>query len=126
MFVFIMDRHDNIHIVDFQHSNNKYRTLCSKIYFQKECITTLASDNTFDGICQKCKRYYDDMYASDLDEYPRIARSNVNDVNNLADYHKLEFLGPKNKYEISWERVWTKLIRARNAAKNRSGKYYGK
>ena len=126
MFVFIMDRHDNVHIVDFQQAGNKYRTLCSKVYLQKECITTLAADNTFSGMCDKCKKYYDDMYISDLEYIPRIARSNIQDMTTLADYHQLEFLGPKSKYEMAFDRIWTKLNRAKRYIKNRDSKYYGK
>lgn len=127
MFVFLIDRKSNLHIVDFQHAQGRYRTICGKIYHQKDKISTLSADNTFDGLCQDCKRFYDDMYSSDLEDDIRVARSNVfHSMSHIADYHHLEFLGPKSKYEALWERIWTKLFRAKTFYKSKSHKYYGK
>lgn len=126
MFIFITSRSNETHIVDFKNIQGKYRTLCGKICYQKQNITTLGSDNTFPGICPTCKRYYDEMYKSDLEENIRILRSSIRDNENLLSYHRYEFAGPKAEFEPAWDRVWTKLIRFKSIIKNKSNKYYGK
>jgi hypothetical protein len=125
MFIFLIDRHGSTHVVDYQNSQGRYRTLCSKIFTRKDNITTLAADNTFSGLCRECKRYYDDMYNSDLEDDLQMVRSNQNGMYSLLDFHRAEIMGPKDKHELSLERVWTKLIRARSQLKKLS-KYYGK
>jgi hypothetical protein len=126
MFVFLIDRFNETHIVDFKNIQGKYRTLCAKIFFQKQNIITLAADNTFNGICINCKRYYDEMYLSDLNDDVRMARSAMNDHSNIIMFHKMDLLGPRALYESSWERVWSKLNKAKSSTKNKSYKYYGK
>lgn len=126
MFVFIMDQYKDTHVVDFKNVQGKYRTLCGKNFFQNQNITTLGADNTFNGICPICKKYYDEMYLSDLEESVRLARSRVTHHKNFRSFHQHNFLGPKVNYEDAWERVWTKLSRAKSITKNKSYKYYGK
>lgn len=126
MFIFILDRFNGTHVVDFKNNQSKYRTLCGKIYFQKQNITTLAADNTFNGMCSVCKKYYDEVYLSDLNEDIRIARAGASNYKNTLMFHKIDMLGPKASYEIVWERNWSKLSRAKSAAKIKSNKYYGK
>lgn len=126
MFVFIIDRSNKTHVVDFKNNQGKYRTLCGQTYYQNQNITTLSADNTFNGICQNCKRYYDEMYLSDLNEAIRIARSAINDHSNIVMFHKMDLMGPKASYETAWGRVWSKLGKAKLVIKNKSYKYYGK
>lgn len=126
MFIFLIDRLNETHIVDFKDNKGKYRTLCSKVYYQHQNITTLSADNTFNGMCSNCKRYYDEMYLFDLNEVTRIARSPINDYSNDVMYHKMNLIGPKASYETAWDRVWGKLSKAKSVIKNKSYKYYGK
>src|SRR5574339_89618 len=121
MFVFLIDRKGTTHVVDYQNNSGRYRTICSKLFHQKENIITLAADNTFDGLCRDCKRFYDDMYNSDLEDDIQMARSQVQPgMYTLVDFHRMELMGPKDKYEMAWDRVWTKLTRARGLLKNRN------
>ncbi len=126
MFIFIMSRSNETHVIDFKNVQGKYRTLCGKTFHQKQNITTLGSDNTFSGICQTCKRYYDEMYFSDLNNDVRIVRSTIRDSSSLLTYHRYDFIGPKATYEPAWDRRWNKLNRAKSFIKNKSSKYYGK
>lgn len=126
MFVFTIDQGNNIHIVDFKNNQGKYRTLCGKTCFQKQNITTLGADNTFNGMCSICKKYYDEMYLSDLNEDIRIARTSFSNHKNKLMFHQIDLLGPKALYEIVWERNWTKLSKAKSIFKTKNNKYYGK
>lgn len=126
MFIFIMGRSDDTHVVDFKNIQGKYRTLCGKTFYQKQNITTLGADNTFPGICQTCKKYYDEMYSSDLESDIRILRSTIRELSSIPTYHRYDFIGPKAKYEPVWDRAWSKLTRAKSVLRNKSSKYYGK
>jgi hypothetical protein len=124
MFIFIMDRFNSTHIVDFKNNQGKYRTICGKYFFQN--IVTLGADNTFNGICKSCKRYYDEMYFSDLEEVIRMARSTTTDYSSFPEFHRYNFMGPRANYEMTWDRSWGKLSKARSFLKHKNYKYYGK
>lgn len=123
MFLFIINRAGSTHIIDFKNYQGKYRTLCGKNFYQHQNITTLSADNTFSGICSLCKSSYDDMYSSDLEYGIRTARSTITNHTNLPTFHYYNFLGPQEKYEPAWNRVWTKLSRAKLVIKNKNNKY---
>lgn len=126
MFVLILGRHNEAHIVDYKNIQGKYRTLCDKNFHQNQSITTLGADNTFNGICPICKKNYDEMYISDLNDDVRIARSMPYNHSSVLSFHRHDFMGPKANYEPVWGRAWTKLSRARSVSKNKNYKYYGK
>jgi hypothetical protein len=92
--------------------NGNYRTMCSKTFTKKMWLNTLAADNTFPGICTTCKTYYDDMYISDLNDDPQMARNEVQmGYYDLPDWHHADIEGPKAKFEDTMDRRWGKLIR---------------
>lgn len=114
MFVVIMLRAGDVHIVDFTlNSGKQYRTICSKTFSKNLKMNTLAADNTFPGTCSTCKAFYDEMYLSDLNIEPRMARNESQfRYYNLVDYHRYEMEGPTVKYEDRvFRRWWPKLIK---------------
>lgn len=126
MFVFIMDRARNTHIVDFKNSQGKFRTVCGKNFFQKDIITTLGADNTFHGICKTCKNNFDDLYLLDLNNNLQMVRSVSEIYSDIIKFHRHDFIGPRALYEDVFYRRWTKLNRAKSMSKSKTNKYYGK
>ena len=114
MFVVIILRTGDIHIVDYTINNGKkYRTICSKTFSRNLKMNTLAADNTFLGTCATCKAFYDEMYLSDLNIEPRMARNESQfRYNNILDYNRYEMEGPRMQYEDSINRRWwPKLVK---------------
>lgn len=128
MFVFIISRSNDTHVVDWKNIQGKYRTLCGKFLFQRQNIITLGADNTFPGICLTCKRYYDEMYSVDLENDIRMLRSSIRDHSSLPIFHRYNFRGPKAEYESTLRggRSWNKLNIAKSFIKNKNNKYYVK
>lgn len=124
MFVFIMLRTGVTHIVNYRLGSGGFRTICSKTYHkvsQVNSITTLAADNTFPGMCMTCKKYYDEMYLSDLNEEPTMARNEVQlKHENIVDFQRYDIEGPKAKYEdVSGKKWWPKLIKYQRLVQKR-------
>lgn len=119
MFTFLIDRKGSLHIIDFKSYTGQYNLACRKIYNYKDNVISLASDNTFNGLCLKCLNYYNTynnkfQHTLDYNTYYYY----------LLDANKNEFLGPKNKYDLPFNRIWSKLSKAKSSAKK--SKYYGK
>jgi hypothetical protein len=113
MFIVIMLRKGDIHIVNYRMSNGNYRTICSKTFSKKLKLNTLAADNTFDGICSTCKHHYDEMYLSDLNVATYMARNETQlKYNNILDFNRYNIEGPQIKYEDAvGRRWWPKLVK---------------
>jgi hypothetical protein len=114
MFAVIMLRKGDIHIVDYTINNDKQiRTICQKQFSKKLKPNTLAADNTFPGMCKTCKAFYDEMYISDLNHDPRMARNESQfRYYHLLDAHRYEMEGPQVKFgdRVNW-RWWVKLVK---------------
>ncbi len=114
MLITIMTRTGETHIV--HHTSNSgrfFRTFCSKTFSKNLNLITLAADNTFSGTCQTCKAYYDEMYVSDLNEIPAMARNQTQiKYYELLNYHRNGHAGPQFELEESIQnRWWGKLVK---------------
>lgn len=121
MFVIIMLRNGEIHIVDYRLGNGSYRTICSKTYSKNLQMNTLAADNTFSGTCDTCKSRYDEMYLSDLNYEPRMARNETQfKYQDVLEFHRYDIDGPRVKYEdtISGQ-WWPKLVKYKRLIQKR-------
>lgn len=125
MFVFLINRRGQTHIVDFYNPGQaRYRAICGNVFFKKDHLITLAADNTFHGICITCRNYYDDMVISDLNFEPQMLRGEPHRLEDLLTLNKMGILGPEDKYYAYFKRSWSKLIRLRSLP-NRHKKCYG-
>lgn len=97
MFTLLLIRSGPPHIVNF-YSNNSYRTICGESFTKNNNINTLSADNTFTGICNKCKGFYDKMHQADLDFYPENARSSSIFTEDMLFLHRLNIIGPRARY----------------------------
>lgn len=112
MFTAILSKNKGIHIINFRFGNGTYKTMCGKNFSTNSRINTLSFDNTFNGLCKKCKFFYDDMYSSDLEDYPEISRSITQQrFSSLLFFHRNESLGPKLKFENLTYRFWKKFLK---------------
>lgn len=112
MFVVIILRNGDSHAVSYRLNNGGYRTICGKTYAKNFKTNTIASDDTFPGLCRNCKSYHDEMYKDDLEYDPRMARSEASTrYTDVLVYNKLDIVGPKAHFEQHMERRWPKLIR---------------
>ncbi len=114
MLIFLLTRKGEAHIVNYTMNNGKsFRTICSKTFTKNSLLNTLGADNTFPGTCTTCKAYYDDMYLSDLNIAPAMARNETQfKWPDMLDFHRYEIEGPKVEYEdIACKRWWPKLIK---------------
>lgn len=110
MFIALFLRNGKIHIVSYRQRDGNYRTICNKTIKPIDRINTMASDNTFSGICENCKSAHDEMYLSDLEHDKAMAHStSSNNYISLRDYHQADFMGPKNDYETLMDKSWHKL-----------------
>lgn len=125
MFIIVIGRSGATHIVDYQ-IRDGFRSICGKVYSKSDKVNTLAADNIFDGICKTCSRIYADMYTSDLEHDPRMARNNFQQtLYSLLRYHKVNICGPQSKYSYCFGRNWVKLVKAKRAL-SKNNKYYEK
>jgi len=91
MILLIHDRENNLHLVDYTSSiGNKY-TICGKIYFKKDImssatLTTIALDNAIHNICRTCHEDYETMYGDDLNNDIRMAHSSLNEKLRMKYY----------------------------------------
>lgn len=108
MFIFLMTRKGETHIVNYTMNNGKsFRTVCSKTFSKNLVLNTLAADNTFPGTCETCKSHYDEMYLSDLNIAPTMARNETQfKYPDILDFQRYEIEGPKVKYEDIVDRRW--------------------
>lgn len=123
MFLFVINRNGKTHIVDY-YSNYRYRVICGEVLYKKNHITTLSADNTFNYICKNCRKYYDDMYNSDLNCDPRMAYGEPRRLPDLLLFNSVGFFGPQEDYLLSVNRVWSKFNRYKQLI-NRNKKIYG-
>lgn len=118
MFVLLMLRSGGTHILDLTTHSGKYWSICGYSFNKTQRLNTLAADNTFPGICPDCKFMYDDMYQSDLDEEPTLARNSTPAKHDkYLAYHKSNQKGPKAKYSRIAIHNWDKLVRYQRQAK---------
>lgn len=115
MFVVIMLRNGEAHIVNNRLGDGGYRTVCYKaIAIRKDwTINTIAADDTFPGLCQKCKTDYDEMYLSDLNEEPTMARNETQmKYEDIVEFNRRNYVGARVLYEdVAVRRWWPKLIK---------------
>lgn len=110
MYLVLILRDGNIHIVNYQTSNGGYKTICSQNFSKKMRMNTLMVDNTFPGICDLCKKDCDDMYQYDLDHNPTIAYKRKTFAHeDIVGYHRFDLIGPKVKYENIMDKNWSRL-----------------
>lgn len=120
MFSFLITRSGPIHIITYQSSNGKYNTVCAKRFSAQNCINILAADNTFPGICNTCKEYYDARYFNALKYQPSLVRNeDFHKFYDLADYHRYNVIGPQIKYTDAFDRYWSRLNRYKKLIKKK-------
>lgn len=114
MIILVIDRDDNLHLVDYTPPSGNKFTICGHVYRKKDIVTTLALDNTVHNICRTCYEDYETMYGDDLEFDPRMARTSMNKKlrENYFDL-SYEFLEPALKYYDMTRRHWEKLVRYR-------------
>ncbi len=114
MLIFLMTRKGETHIVNYTMNNGKsFRTIYSKTFTKNLLLNTLGADNTFPGTCSTCKAYYDEMYLSDLNVEPTMARNETQfKYPDVLEFNRYEIDGPKVKYEdVTERRWWPKLVK---------------
>lgn len=118
MFAVLFTRNGDVHAVSYRLNNGNYRTICGKNFPKSTMMNTLASDNTFPGICSTCKSYYDEMYLDDLEYDPRLACSESSTkYNDVLEFQRFNIEGPKARYEDLMDRHWQRLVRYQRLAK---------
>lgn len=114
MIILVIDRHNNLHLVDYTPPSGNKFTICGHVYRKKDIVTTLALDNTVHNICRTCYEDYETMYGDDLEFDPRLARTSLNKKMWKTYYDLLnEITIPEIKYYDLTIRNWEKLTRYR-------------
>lgn len=112
MFILLLERNGEMHIIDYKSPRGFYRSICSKIVYQNELVETLALDSSIDLICRDCHEMYNEMYLSDLNIDTSMARSGQQHyLNYLYSNNKSQDLGPEADYRflLKKNRNWSKL-----------------
>lgn len=125
MFVLFLERNGDMHIIDYKSPRGFYRSVCNKVVYQNELVETLALDASIDLICRDCHEMYTEMYISDLNIEPAMARSGKQHFfEYLYRNNKSEDLGPEADYRflLKKNRTWSKLNKYKNLI-NKKNKY---
>ncbi len=110
MITILLLRNGECHINSYRLTNGNYRTICSKTVEKNSQANTLAADDTFPGTCSICKRYYDEMYRSDLDYAAAMARNeSTNNLRSTLEYNRSGIIGPESDYMGMETREWWRL-----------------
>jgi hypothetical protein len=124
MFVLFIERDGNMHIVDYKSARGFYRAVCGKVVFQNELVNTIAADASIDSICRTCHETYNEMYISDLDVEPRMARNNSYlSITKLLEYTKMGYMRPEAKYAYFLKHKVTGKLNRYKALTNKTNKY---
>jgi hypothetical protein len=109
--ILVIDRQDNLHIVDYCSPNGNKYALCGVTYVKKDIVTTLAIDNTISILCHRCHSLFTAMYESDLNDEPQSARGKLQERLE-RDYQHIQIKAADTaaKYEDTVnEKYWYKL-----------------
>ena len=108
--ILVQDRQDNYHLVDFCAMSGRKYTLCEQVYHQKTIINTFTIDDSFDGLCTKCKEIYDKEYGD-----PTHSRMHKGSLRESLVRKYGETLGQSSDAQLGYQdradRVWDKLSR---------------
>lgn len=112
MFICIVERKGDVHIVDYYLSKYKtYYSICEKsvkVYGSN----TFAADNTFPGMCERCEKIYNEMYMDDLNFTPENTRTSLNsEIMKQCVLSEAQLDVPQQKYSYCFSRGWRKLGR---------------
>lgn len=123
MFVVIMDRKSNIHIIDYVSPGGTYWSICGLNIYRKELFNSLSLDGCIPGICHKCKRGYKEYFDVDLEIEPNKAFASIF-YSKFLNNHRRNALGPKVKFDFVFKKKRrNKYAGARKIAERKS---YGK
>lgn len=123
MFVVLQLRNSEIHIIDYQSAAGCCRTVCGKVYDKSSHFNVFGIDNTFSGICDNCKKYYEKIL---INSNSRNIKSNVYNFETMLNFINHEYIGAKAKYSRQIK-SWTKLNKLKRLVKREDyGTKYGK
>lgn len=120
MFICIVERKGEIHIVDYHLPKLKiYYTVCEKS-IKLYGSNTFAADNTFSGMCSRCASIYNEMYLDDLNFEPATVRTSLNSqLTRKYILTESQIDIPQNRYNYCFNRGWRKLIKINRFITNR-------
>ena len=96
MFTLLLVKNGPPHIVSY-YNNGIYRTICGENFTKNNKINTLSGDNTFHGICNICRKYFDQMYQADLEYFTADARGTHVFTEEMLSLHRFNIMGPQAK-----------------------------
>jgi hypothetical protein len=98
MILYVSQKGSEMHnIIDV--CNKYYYTVCGLMVPRNKKTTTIMAASTIENSCASCNEIYKRSYFINPSDNIRTTHSSQGVLNDIREYHQLNIIGPKAKFE---------------------------